>query len=169
MKFMWSEVLLAAGGVGLVTGVGGKYYFFVPVISEASTNNGGSTTSLAWGTPGSPAFTTDGMPGIMTPGSGVIHDSLGEPTLANELMVALSFMFNLPLSTFGMEDWSGWGYANQNGGNTAQKGVTPWTYNAGAGFRPGPQFTPGPLGANAGYFFALMITAALVLRYKYNK
>lgn len=157
MTVNWADVLLATGAVGLVSGLGGKYFFVFPMISyttlDAAQGNGKAPDTATWGMPIGPAFTLDYNTSNNIPG--------GPVSLGQTLAVSLSFEFNLPLSTFGLDQWLGWGYGS-HGANTGAPGTTPWTYKP-SGWNT-PIFVAGPLGQYAGYLFLAALLGGVALR-----
>lgn len=153
MTVNWADVLLATGAVGLVSGLGGKYFFVVPVISHTTVTPGVTPApgTDSWGLPEGPAFTLQSGTGTTIPG--------GPTSLGQALAVGLSFEFCLPLSTFGLSEWPGWGYQSA-GANTAT--ASPFTYQP-SGYTS-PLFVAGPLGQYAGYLFLAALLGGVALR-----
>jgi hypothetical protein len=155
MTVNWADVLIGVGAVGLVSGLGGQYFFVIPAISYVTQSDGSkmSPQPTSWGMPGGPAFTLDysenqgkEMPGLPT--------SFGQA-----LADGISFEFNLPLTVFGMDQWPGWGYGSA-GANTAT--ARPFTYKP-SGWSV-PYNVPGPLGSCPGYLFLALILLGVAMK-----
>lgn len=124
------DALIILGSAGLITGIGGKYFFVIPVAKWTNPSFGPS-----WGGGGTSAW------GLFVPTS-----------FKESVEASLSFMFNLDMKVFGLDQQTTWS------GNTYTPGMTPWTYE-------GANITPGPLGKSSGYIFLLAIIAGLGMKF----
>lgn len=132
------DALIFVGAFGLATGVGGKYFFLIPVAEMGSTWPGWSGTSL-WSLNVPGAATNKSDPGSY-PGA-----------VDEELAVSLSFMFNLKAGFFGLDQWTAWQPINS--------GETLWEREASVPLKPGV------LGTSGGYFFLALMAGGLLLKY----
>ncbi len=133
-----ADALIIAGGGGLLTGFGGKFFFLVPVIDPSSWAYFNSLFSLySW-------------PGIA---SNSTSPSGSGTNMTEAIQVALSFMFNLPLGYFGLDKWTAW-----NGKGYPPTKLTPWEYE-------GKQFKPGVLGFYSGYYFLTVLALGIALKF----
>lgn len=131
-----ADLLTLLGAVGLASGFGGKYYGIFPVIKTPSSDFGVSIFSI-------------NPPGVWS-GPGQTGSSQGNLFTVGGLQVGLSYMFNLDLKTSGLSN-----NQNTNYYNFAYPDET--IYDA-------QQDSPGPLGANAGYYFVGMMAVGLFMR-----
>lgn len=139
---MWDagDLLMVVGAAGILTGIGGKYFFLIPVanhLTNASDWKWSGTSFWSLGVPGAAANKSD--PGSY-PGS-----------VDEEIAVSLSFMFNLKAGFFGLDQWAAW--------QPLSSGQTLWE-------RETTNISPGVLGTSSGYFFLVLFLAGVFLKYK---
>lgn len=131
-----ADLLTLLGGVGLISGFGGKYFGLFPVIKTPSSDFGVSVFSI-------------NPPGVWS-GPGQTGSSQGNLFTLGGLQVGLSYMFDLELKTSGLN-------ANANTNYFGYLNPSKTIYEA-------QEDEPGPLGSHAGYYFVTMMAVGLFLR-----
>ena len=133
-----ADLMILVGATGLITGAGGKYLFVFPVRTPASGPWGAAPFSIdvpgAWNSPGR-----------VPPAS-----SQNNLLTLGGLQIVLAYETGLPIGSLGL-------ITNPNTNYYNYGAPTQDIYDASA-------ISPGPLGKNAGWFFAGVLGLGLALR-----
>lgn len=132
---MLGLILLGTGALGFLTGAGGMYYFMFPVIVPPSSSFGKSFFSLS--PPG--VWDDDTRSG----------SSQGNLFTYGGMQVIAGYMFNMTVAATGLDKNASTNYYQY--------------YMPSQTLYQVDQASPGPLGPNAGYWFAGLMAAGVVL------